>query len=438
MYIFKGFVTNKALINNAAGQTALFGELSTLSQTYAREKGLYNSSVSTSLSLVSFTNVVNGEVASVSQELVDHIITISKAVYDYAANEGGEIFADELKSHLLNTNAAGSAYNCGQIINNGALWVPEWISWTATNVGDEATTDIKIWLSDSAFQNQYDGYEIVVVPPTDTLNTFFGTAVQVTAMLSAYTDSQKMSRIQAAQGGYPYTIIRSETFEWVNPLNNADKKKATWTTLIYGRAGDHLDAVKDAIIAHTLANSTHVESEWKTLIPDLFRRTEFIMIPLWDQYAIPERTVQAGIYSPQANLKRVTALVKTIASSYSPTHVDDYLSLMSHPYKSLQIATIGGPDNRDSKYELIDEFPDIVCVGTGSNDFARMSQNTKTWLMSFANLLLAAETMTEYSARPTGINRVKRGDLVYASISYNNIHYLVLAKSNMTTVISGE
>jgi hypothetical protein len=51
--------------------------------------------------------------------------------------------------------------------------------------------------------------------------------------------------------------------------------------------------------------------------------------------------------------------------------------------------------------------------------------------------LVAAETMTQFSTLPAGYTSLIRDGQLYIVMNYENIHYLVLAKQDLTTVITG-
>lgn len=442
MYVLKAFAVHSQLANNTIGVTAPIGELSTLSQTYARDKGQYHLAELPNVTLVSFTSALDDTPVTVAQALSDHVLTVVKAVYDYMfARAGGPIYADELLQSLIPQFAASATdFACGAIVPGDVVYGPEWVSWSAANVPGVATNAIRVWFSDAAFAQQYDDYEIIVVPPTPDLNDFFKTPTEVALALAAQTPSMVMDRIQAAKGGYPETVIRAETFNYIDPFNPTHTIAATWNVLIYGAAGNNIDSVSDALVSDALANSSHTREEWLPLVPDLFRRTEFTLLPMWDQYAIPNRVVEAGIYSPVANLKRATALIKQVlgnAVSYPDAHINDHLTVMAHPFKSLQILSVGSPDNRNSWFELTQVYPDILAVSSTSLDFNRMSPDTKQWLTYLGEMLVAAEEMTRYSSIPMGYTKIVRNGVLYIVRRIGNINYLVVAKSGLVTINAG-
>jgi hypothetical protein len=64
-------------------------------------------------------------------------------------------------------------------------------------------------------------------------------------------------------------------------------------------------------------------------------------------------------------------------------------------------------------------------------DFNRMSKNTQDWAFMIEQMLYAAESMSDFTTIPVGMMKVHRDGILYLTKSYNNVNYLVVAKSNM-------
>lgn len=441
MYVLKGFLSYLPKVNNASGVVNNLGEISTRSLTYARDKGTYKLDAAPNLILTTFITKNDTTHTPMISGLTTHVMTVLKAVWDFTLAAPGEIFADDLLNSLLTTFGSSAAdFTCGAIVNDGTDYLPEWVAWRNTSLsGSVGANNLKVWLSDAAFQAQYDSFEMTIVPPSAAMNDFFKTPSEVKTMIGQFDQIQQMTRVQTARGVNPETVLKAYQFEWVNPFNSADKVKATWYVLIYGLAGDNIDSVKDALADHAITNSSHTREQWLPLLPELFRRTEFMMLPVWDQYAIPNLTTQTGIYATNTNLKRAIALAKTvIGSGYQSSHIDDHVTMMAHPYKSLMVLLVGGAENRNSLFEINQVFSDIIQMPLSSTDFNRMSAGTKTWLTSLAQALVTAESMTDFTSVPNGFTKVKRNNKLYLVFSQDNINYLVLAKSQLTVVIDGE
>jgi len=141
--------------------------------------------------------------------------------------------------------------------------------------------------------------------------------------------------------------------------------------------------------------------------------------------------VQSGIYSPIVSIARIIALYKSIVVGYSSAQVDLYLEVLSHPYKSLQILSCAGPDNRNNVFKVENLYPDYINVQTTSADFARMIQATQDWTLSLTDLILTAETATSYTTLPSGISRVMRDGNLYVTKRINNVVFFVLTKQSI-------
>lgn len=438
MYVLKGFIVNSTFVNNAVGQTSVMGEMTTQSATYSREKGLYqNDTISPDIQLVSYTSATDGTATPVANDLRDRTLAIAKWVYDQV-NKGVQIFSDQLLQDILTQfqSTAGS-FACGAIISDGnGHWVPEWVSWVDNALTQAGTQNqIKLWFVDASFQSEFDDYSFSIVPPLTPLDNFFQTGAQVDASINARTIPQLFSQVATVRGIDPETIQVALTYNYIDPNNASHIVPTQWIVLIYGAAGNTIDSINDALVAYILANSTHTRDDWVKILPDLFRRTEFILIPLEDQLAIPDQALKPGIYATVTNLARINALYKTLVPSYPSAHIDSHLSLMAHPFKNLQIAVVGSTDNRNNWYELNQVFPDILAVSSTSTDFGRMSQDTQGFLLALDQMLNTAESMGQFTDIPRGYTRLTRDGILYLVVNYENINYLVAAKQNLTQVI---
>lgn len=430
MYQLKGFISIAALTDNTVGNVSPFGELSLWSQTYTRDRGEYETAGVPGFKLSSIFSV-DSEIGKVSLDvgLANRVLVLAKWIYDYFQSTTELItpsdFAEQVRTYFVDEI---SYFNFGDFVTHNDITLPEWVSYRNENF---PANDIKIWFSDIAFSNQFEETEIVPIVPLDNLDDFFLYPTNVKTLIESRTPTQMMDLIQAAKNKNPETIIRTLTIAYVNPNFPDFTFNTSWSVLIYGAAGNNLDSIRDAIIKYVLANSTHSKAQWGVILPDLFKRTEFILLPNWHTYAIPNKTVQAGIYSCVTTPALANVYAKTIIKEYTPEHILANIVHFSHPYKALAINCIPGPDNQFGKTQFLEVFPDFVNVNTSSTDFNRMSLNTQNWMLLLERLLLTAETMTEYTSLPDGINRVTRSGFIFASVNFQNIQYLVGAKYNL-------
>lgn len=436
MYVLKGFANHALLANNTPGSTNVIGEISQQSLTYSREVGLYSSvSIAPNIALLSFLSSQDGTAVVVNPDLRDRTMTILEWIYNLVITESGQMFADQfLEAILVQFQGSADTFACGAIVTDGTHYGPEWVSWQDLGVAPGVPNFIKVWFADASFQSQYDEFQILVDPPITPLDDFFKTGSAVETEVNAVTYVQQIASIQNVRAGVPESLIIAQTFNYNDPADPTHLVPTNWTELIYGLAGNNIDSIKDALAAYILANSTHTQAEWTVIFPDIFKRTEFTLVPDYGTYAIePQTGIQAGIYSPIANLAAANALLTSYATTYPTTHINAHAGNMGHPYKSLSIAMVGSPDNINNWYELSQVFPDLIAVSSTSTDFARMTQATQGFLLILSQLLITAESMGAFTTLPQGITRLTRNNQLYAVASYQNINYLVAAKSNFPT-----
>jgi hypothetical protein len=428
VYTLKGFVAISGLINNNPGVNSKIGEPSLWSLTYTKERGSYESEDTPGYKLVSLSSMDSdvGKV-SVNKEIADHALAVSAWAYDYLLGMTQPInkiaFINALKVEFFGDVEDVAS---GDFIAEGAARMPEWVSWK--NITNE-DANIKVWYADDSFKAQFDEFEIVVIPPLPNLDDFFSSPTTVQNKLAARTPKIVTNAIQEAKGGNPETYIRTETFEYISPVDTAFKLQTNWSFLIYGQQGDNLDDIKNKIIEYILENSTHTVEEWIEVFPDIFKKTEFYLLPRWDIMAIEDLTTQPGIYSPIIALKETNTFARQKLSHIPTAVIDNTLSAFTHPYKSVAIACVSGPDNRENATDIREVFPDYINVGTLSQDFNRMSEASRNWSNLMERMLIQAESATEFSALPQDMRRVKRNNITYIGAVLNNIQFIMAPRS---------
>jgi hypothetical protein len=437
MFVLKAFATHSEFVNNVPGVLSPIGEISTQALTFAREKGYYKSTLSADIDLISFTSLLGNTQYQLTQDLVDQIIKVISHIYTVSLNTQGQIYSDQLLQDLiLNYSHVGIGFTCGNIVNNGTYYAPEWVSWESTDNSIIGTgNSITVWLSDPSFQLQYDDYEIVVIPPITNLDDFFKQYLSVTGIVNSITPTDLMTNVQAAKNGYPETIISAKVHNYIDKYNPNNTFPTVWNLLIYGAAGNNIDIIQNALINYILTNSTHTREQWTVIFPDIFKRTEFSIIPNWSNYAIPNKTLQVGIYSPTTTVSNILTALDTLLQNYPAAHINANTTVTITPYKSLTLFSVGSPDNKYNKFKITDLFPDYISVPSTSIDFNRMSLDTQEWALLIMNMILVAETMGTKTSLPPGMSRTTRNGILYVVSSYKDIDYLVAAKMSLPTPI---
>lgn len=429
MQKIKGFISIKTLINNAIGIVSPLGETTTYASTFSKERGEYFDASAPEISLITtYSADESGNPTTLQTTIATHILTVAKWVINYGRTTQNTFTPSELRNALL-ISFPGSIVNpqCGLTDTNGDISLPQWVSWENNNNGNY---QIKIWFSNAAFVQQYDESDIVVIPPVDNVNVFFNEPAALQTLVNSRTVGQFNDKVVLARNKNPETVTRVMTFNYTGIANTAITFPTNWYVLVYGAAGDNNDSIRNAIINYILANSNYSRTQWQAILPDLFKQTEFTMLPRWDKYAIPNMTLKAGMYSPLVNAGEAITFAKAKINNYPQLHIEQKTTVLSNPFKSLQLVVVGGNDNINSKFLLSDFFPDYISENTDSVDFSRMSVSTQNFCLMLNELLIEAERATDYSDIPLTMRKVTRNGILYISQYYENVLYLVAARKN--------
>lgn len=434
MYSLKGFVNIEEFILNDSNQISLVGEISTMSLTYSRDVGVYSNPTYPQLTLFAFSSNIDQTGKVTVPELIrDIVLSMSHWLHEKQTSLGAPETREQLLADMTQQfEDQLTGLDLGEMIQtDNGVFFPEWVKWSQTTLPDghvAEDNEMIIWYADDSFARQYDEFEIVVVPPLADIDQFFTGRNSVYTLMQNRNATEHFNRIQAAKGGQPESVISSEIYHYVNPLNAQDRIPTDWVLLTYGRAGDDSDAAAQAIREYIAGNSTHTENEWRVIFPDIYKTTEFMMLPRWHNYAIPERVLQAGVYSPVVTMSKEIEYLKTCLPNYDADHIEQYAQVFASTYKSLAIALVGSQDNRNSLFELNSVFEDLLNVPTSDTMFEMMSPITREWLLLLTQMLIVAETATTYSDLPVGMRKTTRHGIVYITAKYDNITYLISTK----------
>jgi hypothetical protein len=432
MYLFKGFVTIRPLWSNAPNVIAPIGELSAYSSTFAKDTQLY-AKPSSDVAVVGFSSTLNSTAVATPSVVQAGILDVAEWVD--ARQKVLTIVENSIDFKLAFDSqfpTAASNSIVGEMVaaSSGRLY-PSYISWKITGY---ATDNIcTLYFSDGIFRQNYDESEVVVIPPLKPIDTFFGSWAEVGKLLDAVSYTETISTIQETRGESPETILTSEVYNYVNALNTTALKPTGWTFLVYGPRGNDPDAIKQALINYIARNSLLPIDRWKVIFPDIFKTTEFLFLPNWANYAIPNMTLTLGLYSPVVSLTSEMARVKRLLPSLPDAHLSACTCTMGYPYRSMSMSIVGSPDNRDSKFKITDIFPDLLAVSSTSLDFNRMTPATKALCERLSNMIYIAETATGATVMPSGYRKSLRDGVSYVTSSVGNINYLVATRNNLFT-----
>ena len=425
----QGFVEVSQFINNTAGNISPFGELSTFSATFSKERGIYQNNTLPGYTLHTF-RALNGSGAPfvlTADEVLD-ILNVVRDVIVYAqAHQRPYDMEDFLSTVQVDQATKLHDLGFGDLVSGTSVSLPAFLSWKRNNTNDE----VRVWLADSAFRSQFTGFEITVIPPIDNLNDFFLPYSQVKDQLDAVSIPAFMTKIQNAKDSHPDTFTRIMEFDFYNRFDQLVKTTCRFGVLIYGQEGDYIDAIKDAIVAYLLANSNYGEDQWATVLPDVFKRTEMIIVPRWDKQATENLTEQGSLYSQVTNPHQSLVFVRDfIGPSTSLAYLQVHTNTLPFAFKTLMAYVVNGVNNEPGKTNFSQMFSDYLPIPSTSVDFARMSLATQQWALFIDDILMLAEKVTPLTNLPTGVRRVFRNNKTYLAALHDGVNYLVAVKAN--------
>lgn len=430
MKILKGFVTIQSLLSNTPGTISSIGELSNMGYSYAKDIGEYtdpNVEGYRLLAMHSFETGV-GKIG-IPQDMVLYALSAARACVVFGnANIEPYDRAALSASIQADTRLFGKIKDIqlGEIVYGDDLGVPSWLSFVTVT----GSHYVKIWMSDTAFVNQYDEFDITVIQPLPVLDDLIGTFASVNNKLQEQSVPALMERVQNTKQDKPESFIRSLNFDYSLPTDRATKLVTTWTVLVYGIAGDNIDAIKDALVDYILTNTNKPRENWEAVLPEIFRRTEFVLLPRWDLLSVPNLTILSGLYGSIVTPQNVLAFSKNSISFYTDTHIHSNVVTFPYDFKGITLHAVAGPQNREGCKKLTDLFPDYVPVPSTSLDFSRMQFKTQEWVYLIGEMLLMAETANAYSATGGKLRKIYRDNKLYISTTYDNVSYLMSARSN--------
>lgn len=428
MNTVRAFVTKAGYVDNTVKKVNTFFELSPFALTFSKKRGEYQSSHYPGDVLHTFVTQNDTGSYTLPATQVDEVLLVVKKTLDYMTTHVFPYSAGELQSSVLAAlSGTISSLSFGEFYSTPELTIPEWIEWKSV---DHPDTNVRVWVRNEAFENQFSEYEIVVVPPIDNLDRFFTSYGTVSSELEKITASDTISRIQDWKDGDPESYTRVQSFRYYNPVNKDQFVDADWGVLIYGKNGDNIDAIKDAIVEYTTKKSTRPVDDWKDVFPDIFKRTEFLLWPRWDKISIPNITTLAALYSSVCDPSETYDFAAEKWPGVTPDWLGKNLSVFPFDYKAIQVVVLNGSSNIAGKERITDLFPDYIPVGTASLDFNRMEPVTRDWILAMVELITVAETATEYTSIENPIRKVYRDGVLYLTRMIDQVNYLVAVRAN--------
>lgn len=429
MYVLKSFIGIGNAIDNTHKVVATYGEISTKSLTYSKDVQRFTDAEYDGLQSYVFTSRTDGERVDVKMGIHKTMMSVANYIYQRGLSGYNNISSDDLLVNLdLDYTGVITDISVGEMVTDGVIYMPTVVRFVIEN--PTGLSSVIMWMSDTTFQEQYDEFEIDVIPPLDDVDLLMTSNENVRDLTRELNISKTIERLEDRTKLYPYTLVRMFEFPLVDLNNPEDRVILPWSVAIYGLAGDNIDAIYDAITKYILTNSQYEREHWNERLPKLFKRIEFTIIPNWDSYSVPNKSIEAGLYSPVIRHVDVPRLVESYVPTYNLAHAINYAATSAFLYRSIGFIITSSSDNRDNVFDVTVPFKDFSLISTTHHDFKRISPKTQDLIMLLSEMFYVAESMTEFSKIPVNMSRVRREGSQYLVATIDQIQFYVLSKSS--------
>lgn len=430
MKSLQGFVNINRFFDQTYGNVATIGELSSWSRTYRKDNSTYIHPAFPGMAVLPFhyVNLSTDERLSLNEEEVEEVLKVVTTLIAHSESHVRPFDEQNFKDYM-SAMLTGVIYNSqyGEWVNNDTTTLPDWYSWTSAR---DPEFEVKIWLADSSFKEQYELYEITVVPPVENIDDLMGTYTSAMQKVNEMSFSKFSARLQEAKGEYAETVISTIPFKFHNRDNLEIFSLVDFGLLIYGQAGDNIDAKKDAIIEYIEDNSSHSLAEWEVVLPELFKRTEFFILPRWDIKSIPNLSYESSFYGTMISPHDQIAIAKELVTHLDTAWVDDNILSFVSTFRHVSLVTINGNNNSEGKERLEDLYPDYIPIPSTHPDFTRLSMETRDWMLKLDKGLQLAEEATTYTSLPIGYRKTKHGDVLYIAFNIDSVNFKIASGRN--------
>lgn len=435
--ILQGFYSMPELYNNTTGQTAEFGELTTETRTFTKDEKEWALTTFPDVVLVSFE----------SRDEMNVSVTPGNSYINTSLALGEWLYKQYVSGNIPNANRTAEFLQAIAIefpsltnVKIGAILKTvsgdkNYIDWISFTLSDGSKVwNSKVWCSNKSMFQEYEGGEIIVLPPVEPIDGLQGTKASVTNLLRLVTPDTMIEKMNAVQGRYRATSTRSLQLTWHDPNDATSTLVTSWYIVVYGNAINDVDLIKNAIRDYLDSNSAH--TNWRDIYPELYSSNEFVMIPLYDDIAFPGSVIDQGGYRSLTRIgDKNTIARQRIPNGYSQTanletYMSDNLELLSHTYRTMFMLVLANPANAGGVFRLTTLYPDYRNLPSTSIDFNRMDPKTREFSIQLQYALDIAYNFRETDVAPNGYYKIKRGVRTYIGWVLHGYTYLILIRSN--------
>lgn len=430
----KAFGSYGELYQNPDDVVNRLGELSPQSRTFSRNLREYSEKVFPSFGLHVFsTRDDTGKEILPLDNYTTRLLEIVAFCYERATTTNNTATSQDFMVAVANRfDGIITGASTGPMVAVPGYRMPANLRFDMTTDG-QPTVHVELWFADNEFQTDYDTFEMEVIHPVSNLNVLIQPYAAVLEATKARPIDTMNLLMDDARKNVPYTRLVFHTVRWYSP---ADDKTLDITFLValWGPRGNTADNINAFIRNRLLNGSTISETNWKLVLPDLFRVTRFFVAPGWNFKAIPDG-VDAGMYSPLLALSNASKLM--FASFPETNDVDNVerLEFAMHPFRSIGLVFLAGLDNRQSAQTLAQVIPDYIGQESGGLDYNRQGDTTRLWITQMGIAIRLAESYAiSTTAVPLGMDIVSQGNKRCVRVKISGVEYLILCRVDRVEV----
>lgn len=430
-YSCKGFIANSKLEDNTEGKTAIFGELSLYCRTFSQNTQLLSETTTPDVSVLVFTNKdsTTDKDQTVHHTYSSQLLEFSRWLYDTSETFTNRTTQQDVVAAIANRfEGRVSEVVVDPLRYDNVRYLPTRVSYKL-HVNSMPDMQVTLWLSNDEFETGYDEWSCRIVAPVTNVDILLGSYAAVAEALKGNTEVLAFQRYEAVVGKIPPTVSVPIQVTWIDPGNSTQTLTMVWHAVFNGPRGASTDIAQAQIIKYILEHSAQPESNWRLVLPDLFRITRFYLIPQWHNGSIAGRAGQPSLYSPLlSNMDMDLAKTEADTIDGGDKFVLNTCESWNHPYRSLAIISFAGTENRSDATSLRQRFWDYIAAEGLHEDFGRQQEITKEFSNLMNRMIIASEAYKPGSTYGAGLRLVKLGTVFCIAGKLDNIEFLMKTK----------
>lgn len=426
MLEIKGFIGVSGYSDNTPDKTATVGELSKISRSFCRDikEHVDKARPEIVFNLFSSKSETELDYAEPTADQTSFILEVATWVVDQGRLQ---IAVNDLVLYIQAINGRfvdfPGTWNVGALVEYDDGYYPSYVRYVTPE------WSFQIWFSDTEFQLQYDEYSIDVVFPVEDIDTLVQPYDTVHPLLAKATSTYMLDKVMQVEKTTPSTMNKGRDYTWYDFSDQTKTQPCNFVAVIFGKAGDNVDAIRSAIVDAILKVSVYDRSRWAEVLPELFSPDELMMIPNWNAIMESYDPLSDDIYTSVITTQQAEHIAISLTPTYLVDHIQQTMNIVPTLWRGITMMVTPNEPFGDKEPKTFQElFPDYMLVPTTEPDFHRMSEDTRRMSLLIYSLLTYAAEYSDYYVLPRDFSVTRRGSQEFITTSANGYLYHVLTK----------